>query len=75
MANEYSVFDSFHNVKESFQQYFKLYIATLEVVSLFTNTPLDETTEISIDKLYNGNENPPKIPRYDFRDLLNIAIK
>ena len=33
-------------------------MASLDVDSLFTNTPLDETTDICIDNLYNSNENP-----------------
>ena len=36
---------------------------------------LEETTNICVGNLYNGNENPPNIPRHDFRNLINIAIK
>ena len=44
------------------QQDSNLHMAILDVDSLFTNIPLDETTDIYIDNLYNGNENPPKLP-------------
>ena len=36
---------------------------------------LEETTNICVGNLYNGNENPPNIPRHDFRNLINIATK
>ena len=50
-------------------------MASLDVDSLFTNIPLDEAIDISVDNLYNDNENPPNIQKYDFRYLLNIATK
>ena len=50
-------------------------MASLDVDSLFTNIPLDETIDICVDNLYNDNENPPNIPKHDFRNLLNIATK
>ena len=36
-------------------------MANHNVDSLFTNIPQDETIDIYIDNLYNGNEKPPKI--------------
>ena len=50
-------------------------MASLDVDSLFTNIPLDETIDICVNNLYNDNENPPNIPKHDFRNLLNIATK
>ena len=50
-------------------------MASLDVDSLFTNIPLEETINICVDNLYNDNENPPNIPKHDFRNLLNIATK
>ena len=52
-----------------------LHIASLDIDSLFTNIPLDETIDICVDNLYNDNENTPNIPKHDFRNLLNIATK
>ena len=37
--------------------------------------PLDETIDICVDNLYNGNKNPPNISKHDFHNLLNIATK
>ena len=69
------VIDSFHFVEEICQQDSNLHMASLDVDSLFTNIPLDETINICVDNLYNDNENTPNIPKHDFRNLLNIATK
>ena len=50
-------------------------MANLDVDSLFTCIPLEETIDIYVDNLYNDNENPPNIPKHNFRNLLNIATK
>ena len=74
-ANEYTLVDSFHFAEEISQQDPNLHIAGLDVDSLFTNIPLDETIDICIDNLYNCNENRPNIAKHDFRNLLNIDTK
>ena len=74
-ANEYTVIDSFHFAEEICQQHSNLHMASLDVDSLFTNIPLDETIDICVDNLYNDNENPPNTRKHDFRNLLNIATK
>ena len=50
-------------------------MASLDVDSLFTNIPLDETINICIDSLYKDDENTPKIPKDVFRNLLTVATK
>ena len=50
-------------------------ITSLDVDSEFTNISSDKTINICIDELYNINENPPKIPKNDFLDTLNIATE
>ena len=50
-------------------------MVSLDIDSLFTNIPLEETIDICVDNLYNGNENPSNIPKHNFRTLLNIATK
>ena len=67
--NEYTVTDSsFHFAEDP-----NLYMASLDVDSLFINIPQDET--ICIDSLYKDDENTPKIPKDVFRNLLNVATK
>ena len=36
---------------------------------------LSKMTDICVGNLYNDNDNPPNIPKHDFRNLLNIATK
>ena len=55
--NEHTVTDSFHFAEEIRKQDPNLYMASLDVDSLFANIPLDETIDICIDSLYNDNEN------------------
>ena len=65
-ANEYTVTDSFYFAEEICQQDPNLHMASLDVDSLFTNISLGENIDICIDNLYNGNENPPNIPKHDY---------
>ena len=74
-ANEFTVIDSFHFAEEISQQDSNLHMASLDVDPLFTNIPLEETIDICVDNLYSDNENPPNIPKHNFRNLLNIATK
>ena len=73
--NEYTVTDSFHFAEEICKQDPNLYMASLDVDSLFTNIPLDETIDICIDSLYKDDENSPKIPKDVSRNLLTVATK
>ena len=73
--NEYTITDSFHFAEEICKQDPNLYMASLDVDSLFTNIPLDETIDICIDSLYKDDENSPKIPKDVFRNLLTVATK
>ena len=50
------------------------YVCSFDVSSLFTNVPLDETTQICRDKSY-ALPNPPKFPRSVLKDLLVFATK
>ena len=73
--NEYAVTGSFHFAEEICKQDTNLYMASLDVDSLSTNIPLDETIDISIDSLYKDDENTNKIPKDVFRNLLTVATK
>ena len=73
--NEYTVTDSFHFAEEICKQDPNLYMASLDVYSLFTKIPPDETIDICVDSLYKDDENTPKIPKDVFRDLLTVATK
>ena len=71
-----------HSVKDSFSfvDWAKKYkhnngiMCPLDVCSLFTNVPLDETIDIALDKLYSLSD-PPTLPRSVLRKLLEFATK
>ena len=52
------VIDSLHFAEEICQQDSNLHVASLDVDSLFTNVPPDETIDICVDNLYSDNETP-----------------
>ena len=50
--NEYTLKDSFEFAKDIINQNSGCFMASLDVDSLFTNAPLDETIKICIDELF-----------------------
>ena len=50
-------------------------MASLDIDSLFTNIPLDETIDICIDSLYNDKVSNSQILKDVFRNLLYVATK
>ena len=49
-------------------------MCSLDISSLFTNVPLEETLNICLDKLYSLAD-PPALPRVVLRKLLEFATK
>ena len=47
----------------------------LDVDSLFTNIPLDETINITIEKLFSENETAHNLNKDQFKCLLTLATK
>ena len=51
-------------------------LASLDVESLYTNVPIDETIQIILEHAYHDNTKaPPTIPEQTLRNLLNICTK
>ena len=51
-------------------------MASLDIHAIFTNIPLDETTDICEKKLFKNPDTLDKgISNNDFWDLLNLTIK
>ena len=74
--NDYTLKDSFSFANEICQQNSDLYMASLDVDSLFTNIPLDETITLSVESLYSDTSpTVTNICKDDFYNLLNIATK
>ena len=73
--NEYTVKDSFQFSKEIVELDSRLYMCSLDVESLFTNLPLDETINICCNNVFRSSALVNGLDKVDFRKLLNIATK
>ena len=72
-SNKYSVKNSFVFAEEIGKQNTNLFMASLDVESLFTNIPSEETVKICCDDLYKDCDVIDKLSKDDFRKLLYIA--
>ena len=54
--NNYGVKESFDFTKDITQKRSKLFTACLDVDSLFTNVPLDETIELCVNELFKSDQ-------------------
>ena len=72
-TNEFTVKNSFDFVEEVVNYDHKLYMATLDDESLFTNIPLEETIKNYINDLFSIDFYSGKISRKDLYDLLKLA--
>ena len=53
----------------------RLIMASLDVKSLFTNIPLNETIELVTKKVFANKRNVDGLSRTDFRRLLQLSTK
>ena len=68
-TKDFTLKDTFEFSRDILNQNPNLFMASLDVDSLFTNIPLDETINIIIDKLFSENETV-----YNFnKDSLNVC--
>ena len=74
-SNEFTVKDTFHFVSIIEGKNHRLVMASLDVESLFTNIPLDETIDIITKKVFEKKRTVNGISRSDFRRLLEISTK
>ena len=72
-TNEFTVKTSFDFTKEVANYNHNLYMASLDVESLFTNIPLEETIKNCVNDLFSNNFYSCKLSRKDLYDLLKIA--
>ena len=73
-TNEFTVKDSFHFAEEIVDQQ-HLFIGSLDVDSLFTNIPLEETFEICTNELFKESETIESLSKTEFKELLSLATK
>ena len=74
-TNEFPVNDSFMFAKEIVNQNGQLYMSSLDVESLFTNLPIDETIDIITNELFKNSETFNGITKDEFKDLLELSGK
>ena len=72
-TNEYTAKDTFTFTEDVRKQDATLSMASLDVDSLFTNIPLNETVDICCDLLFNNAETVDGLSRSEFKELLTIA--
>ena len=73
--NEFTVKDSFAFAEEIPQQADKLFMGSLDVNTLFTNTLLEETIKICTNFLYNNEDVIEGINKSEFKNLLLLATQ
>ena len=62
--------DSFSFVHELLSVRYIPFMCSFDVISLYTNIPVDQTIEICLNKLYNDNNTVNNITREQMRRLL-----
>ena len=73
--NEFTVKDSFSFAKEIVEQDSSFYMGSLDVDSLFTNIPLEETINICTESIYDQNDSIEGLNKSEFKELLSLATK
>ena len=74
-TNQFTIKNSFEFDKEVIEQDSGLFMASLDVKSLFTNVPLEETINISCDSLFGNEAKINNFGRNDFEKLLGMALQ
>ena len=74
-TNEFTVKDTFHFVSLLDAKDHRLIMASLDVESLFTNIPLEETIDLLTDKVFENKVKVKGISKRDFKRLLEISTK
>ena len=74
-TNKYTVKDSFKFATEIVEQDSKNFMGSLDIDSLFTNIPLEETIEICINNLFKNEDIVHGLKKSEFKDLLSLPTK
>ena len=73
--NKYTVRDSFNFVIDIAEQYSGNFMGSLDIDSLFTNIPLEETIQICTNNIFKNSDIVHGLKKSEFKDLLSLAIK
>ena len=74
-TNQFTIKNSFEFAKEVIEQDSGLFKASIDVKSLFTNIPLEETINISCDSLFGSKAKINNFSRNAFEKLLRMALQ
>ena len=74
-VNEFTIKDSFEFAKEIVDQDNSLFMASLDVDSLFANIPLDETVNICTESIFSESDTVEGLNKSEFKELLSLATK
>ena len=74
-TNQFTIKNSFEFAKEVIEQDSGLFMASLDVESLFTNIPSEEAIDISCDSLFCSEAKINNFSRNDFEKLLRTALQ
>ena len=74
-TNEFIIKHSFHFAEEIADQQSDFFLGSLDVDSLFTNIPLEETTKICTNELFKESETVEGLSRSEFKEILSLATK
>ena len=74
-SNEFTLKDSFEFAKIICEQDAGLFKASLDVDSLFTNVPLEETINICVNELFKSNSNIHGLNKKQITEMLSLTTK
>ena len=74
-SNEFTLKDSFEFAKIICEQDAGLFMASLDVESLFTNVPLEETINICVNELFKSNSNIHGLNKKQITEMLSLTTK
>ena len=74
-SNEYTVKNLLAFAKEIVEQDSEFFMGSLDVDSLFTNIPLEETIDICTNTLFENMEKVEGLSKIEFKELLSLATK
>ena len=74
-SNEFTIKDCFHFAEEIIDQQPDFFMGSLDVDSLLTNIPLEDTMELCTNELFKEPETVEGLSKFEFKELLFLATK
>ena len=74
-SNQFTLNDSFEFAKIICKQDAGLFMASLDVNSLFTNVPLEETIHICVNELFKSNSSIHGLNKKQITEMISLTTK